>query len=521
MNLKLFSAVFTFIVTPLILPAQNHCPVIPQPQQATLGNGQFLLSQRTALVVSDASLKNAALYLQQQMLQQQHIAVAVQPAAKSLNRIILSIDKDFQNEEGYSLSVKPDAIEVSAATPQGVFYGTISLLQLLEQGKQTDEGLLMDCWNIKDAPRYGWRGLMLDESRHFFGMEKVKSILNWMAYYKLNRFHWHLTDEPAWRIEIKNYPKLALIGGIGTHTNPQSPAQFYTQQQIAEIVNYAAERNIVVIPEIDMPGHATAANRAYPEFSGGGSEKHPEFTFNPGKPETYTYLANILREVNALFPSRMIHLGGDEVSFGNQKWQTNPDIKNLMGQNNLKNVHEVESYFMQRMADTVYSLNAKLLAWDEVANMNFPTEKTIVFWWRHDQPAQLEKTLSKGYEAVICPRLPLYFDFVQDSTHTVGRKWGKGFSPIEDVYRFDINTLPGVNAKTKKQVLGVQANVWTETMVRPDQLDFMLFPRIAALSELGWTSSERKDYEAFSQILKTQFPLYRKEALNFYNPFKN
>ncbi|MCH5599604.1 family 20 glycosylhydrolase [Niabella ginsengisoli] len=361
---------------------------------------------------------------------------------------------------------------------------------------------------------------MLDESRHFFGAEKVKSILDWMAYYKLNRFHWHLTDAPAWRIEIKQYPKLALIGGIGSHSNPDEPAQFYTQEQIAEIVSYAANRNIVVIPEIDMPGHATAANRAYPQFSGGGSEKHPEFTFHPAKEETYQYLTNILREVQAMFPSKMLHLGGDEVSFGNAKWMADAAVKKLMATKGLKTVTDVERYFMQRMADSVFKMNAKLLAWDEVANMDFPKNKTIVFWWRHDKPEQLTTVLNKGYSTVLCPRLPLYFDFVQDSTHTVGRKWGGGFSPLQDVYNFNAENLPGVTSKNQDQILGIQANLWTETMRRSDQLDFMLFPRMAALSEASWKSSEKNNYQEFTGILKKHFILYDKEGINFYNSFK-
>src|SRR5690606_36011303 len=238
----------------------------------------------------------------------------------------------------YRLQVTGKQITITAHSAGGMINGISSLLQLVESRQSQNQQVWVDGWQVNDAPLYKWRGLMLDESRHFFGIKKVKSILNWMAYYKLNRFHWHLTDEPGWRIEIKKYPLLALVGGVGSYTNPYVPAQFYTQDEIAEVVRYAAERNITVIPEIDMPGHATAANRAYPAFSGGGSDKHPEFTFNPGKEETYAYLTHILREVNALFPSGMLHLGGDEVSYGNEKWITNPDIKNLMMRNKLTSV---------------------------------------------------------------------------------------------------------------------------------------------------------------------------------------
>lgn len=498
--------------------AQNGCPVIPQPALAKEVTAGFVLNKSTALIVDDESLLPAANYLQKQLLLQNAIPLSIQPKAMGAN-IRLSLTKKMV-AESYHLNMNAQQIHISGADEASVFYGIISLLQLAATTKNNSGNLILQCWNIEDQPAYGWRGLMLDESRHFFGIDKVKSILNWMAFYKLNRFHWHLTDEPAWRIEIKNYPQLALVGGIGSYTNPNAPAQFYTQEQIAEIIRYAGERHITVIPEIDMPGHATAANKAYPQFSGGGSEKHPEFTFHPGKDETYNYLTNILREVNTLFPSRMLHLGGDEVSFGNDKWLADPDVKKLMARKQLKTVQEVEQYFMQRMADSVYAMNAKLLAWDEVANMNLPKKQTIVFWWRHDKPQQLETTLNNGYQTVLCPRLPFYFDFVQDSTHSVGRKWNKAYSPLEDVYNFNAANQPGVKAANRNQILGVQANVWTEVITDHYRLDYMLYPRIAALAETAWSSAETKSYPSFVQNLKQHFLLYNKERINYFNPFK-
>jgi hexosaminidase len=517
MKFRLF-CVLLLMLAQATMNAQNGCPVIPQPALAKEVKAGFVLNKNTALIVDDASLLPAANYLQKQLLLQNAIPLSIQPNGIGAY-IRLSLTKKMV-AESYQLNMNARQIHISGADEASVFYGIISLLQLAATSQNKSGNLMLQCWNIEDRPAYGWRGLMLDESRHFFGIDKVKSILNWMAFYKLNRFHWHLTDEPAWRIEIKNYPQLALVGGIGSYTNPNAPAQFYTQDQIAEIIRYAEERHITVIPEIDMPGHATAANKAYPQFSGGGSEKHPEFTFHPGKEETYNYLTNILREVNALFPSRMLHLGGDEVSFGNDKWLADPDVKQLMARRQLKTVQEVEQYFMQRMADSVYALNAKLLAWDEVANMNLPKKQTIVFWWRHDKPQQLETTLNNGYQTVLCPRLPFYFDFVQDSTHSVGRKWNKAYSPLEDVYNFNAANQPGVKAANRNQVLGVQANVWTETMADSYRLDYMLYPRIAALAETAWSSAERKNYPSFVRNLKQHFLLYNKERINYFNPFK-
>lgn len=227
----------------------------------------------------------------------------------------------------YSLKTSTKEIVISAADDEGVFNGISSLIQLVASKKVVNGSVNLPAWQIDDKPLYQWRGLMLDESRHFFGKEKVKLLLDWMAFYKLNKFHWHLTDEPGWRLEIKKYPLLTLVGGIGNHTNPNASSNYYTQEDVKEIVRYAAERKIDVIPEIDMPGHARAANRAYPEFSGGGSEKYPHFTFDPGNEGTYKYLTDIIREVDVLFPSKMIHLGGDEVSFGNQQWSKNAGIQ--------------------------------------------------------------------------------------------------------------------------------------------------------------------------------------------------
>src|SRR5690606_20063675 len=303
----------------------------------------FIISSQTKLFIEKPELRSAAGYLQFRMLHMFAIPLIPTPTTHVADVVELRLSNNAtDNEEGYLLSVTDKKVIITGNSTAGVINGISSLLQLAASGSKKDQKIVLAGWNIKDAPLYAWRGLMLDESRHFFGINKVKSILDWMALYKLNRFHWHLTDEPGWRIEIKKYPRLALVGGVGSHTDPNTPAQYYTQDQIAEVVRYAAERNITVIPEIDMPGHATAANRAYPEFSGGGSEKYPNFTFHPGKEATYSYLTDILREVNALFPSGMLHLGGDEVSFGNQQWLSDPEVKKLMAQNKLNNVLEVE-----------------------------------------------------------------------------------------------------------------------------------------------------------------------------------
>ncbi|MCD8539563.1 MAG: family 20 glycosylhydrolase, partial [Leadbetterella sp.] len=348
--------------------------------------------------------------------------------------------------------------------------------------------------------------------------EKVKQILNWMAFYKLNRFHWHLTDEPAWRLEIRKYPLLSLVGGIGNYTDPTAEAKYYTQQDIRDIVAYAARRQIEIIPEIDMPGHATAANRAYPQFSGGGSKNHPDFTFHPAKKGTYTYLTHVLKEVNVLFPSGMVHLGGDEVSFGSEAWNHDRLIDSLKAQQKLTTNREVETYFMRRMADSLFHMNARMGVWDEMADSGLPKDKTIQFWWRHDKPGQLQLALKNGYAAVVCPRIPFYFDFVQEEKHRYGRKWGGAFGSLNDLYAYKIEELRKTETY-KGQILGVQGNLWTETVNTPDRLDYLTFPRLAALAEVGWSSSEVKNYSRFLEQLKKHLNLYKAENLYFYDPF--
>ena len=256
--------------------------------------------------------------------------------------------------EGYSIEASRSLIKVTGGSEAGVFYGLQTVKQMEDHGG-VRTGL------ITDRPRYSWRGFMLDEARHFSGKDRVKMLLDHMAELKMNRFHWHLTDAQGWRIEIKAYPKLTEIGAIGTHSDPNAPRAYYTQDDIREIVAYAAERHITVIPEIDMPGHATAANRSYPEFNGGGSPTQPDFTFNPGKESTYAYLTAILREVAELFPGEYLHLGGDEVNYGSEAWLSNYHVRRLMKHEKLSTLEDVEGYFLHRMADSVAVLGKKLI----------------------------------------------------------------------------------------------------------------------------------------------------------------
>ncbi|MCD8044735.1 MAG: beta-N-acetylhexosaminidase [Tannerellaceae bacterium] len=416
-------------------------------------------------------------------------------------------------EEGYRLSVTTDKITVLASTEQGLFYGKESLVQLVRFGK----GTVRAC-RIEDAPRYKWRGFMLDESRHFFGKEKVKQYLDIMASLKLNIFHWHLTDEPGWRIEIKRYPKLTTIGSMGNWHDPEAPATFYTQEEIKEIVAYAAERHITIIPEFDMPGHATAVCRAYPEVSGGGEGKWEHFTFHPCKDETYEFISNILDEIVELFPSPYIHIGGDEVHYGNQSWFTDPEIQAFIKENNLVNETGLEHYFIRRATDIVASKGKKMIGWDEVIDAGLSPEKATIMWWRHDRKHQLVKALENGFEVIMTPRRPLYADFFQHAGHRVGRYWG-GYNPIEDIYLFP-DPVAHLMKNYEDQVLGMQFSLWTERVADTNRLDFMVFPRLVAVAESAWTGAKAKEYSVFMRKLPHFLEYLEELSIYYFNPFR-
>lgn len=493
---------------------QSHVAVIPQPNAVSLSGGELVLRDHSFVAEPQSLLFSDAgeLFREQLFVRTGFTWFKTAEAGKA---VVVFKQNTALGEEEYILDIGPARIGVEASARAGAHNAVMSLLQLVVFGKA--EGVSrIPLGRIQDKPEFSWRGYMLDESRHFFGVEKVKQILNWMAFYKLNKFHWHLTDEPAWRLEIRKYPLLSLVGGIGTFTDPAAGAEYYTQAEIREIVAYAAKRQIEVIPEIDMPGHATAANRAYPQFSGGGSKNHPDFTFHPAKRGTYTYLTHVLKEVNVLFPAGLVHLGGDEVSFGSEAWNRDRLIDSLKAREKFTTNKEVETYFMRRMADSLFRMNARLGVWDEMADSGLPKDKTIQFWWRHDKPEQLQLALKNGYATVVCPRIPFYFDFVQEEKHRYGRKWGKDFGSLSDLYTYKIEDLRKTETY-KGQILGVQGNLWTETVNTADRLDYLTFPRLAALAEVGW--SRTKNYDRFLQELKKHLGLYKEENLYFYDPF--
>jgi len=486
--------------------------IIPFPNHYELTAGKLTIPRTLTISSSDSEFSGIIPVFRQSARD----FYSVKVEQKDENGFIRLIrNSGEKNHEGYRLTIKPDGITVEAGYANGCFYGLQTVLQLA--GNAAAGGSLR-CAVIEDSPRYEWRGLMLDESRHFQGMTEVKRLLDFMALQKLNKFHWHLTDAQGWRIEIKKYPLLTEVGGKGDLTNPNGPVQFYTQEEIKEIVKYAGQRFIEVIPEIEMPGHATAAVKSYPEFGGGGSEQCPDFTFNPGEKETYGFLTDILDEIITLFPSRYIHIGGDEVHFGNEHWNDIAGVHQLMQAHQLKDLPDVEHYFLNRMADSLRVRGKIAVGWDEVVTAGLPKSGTLVMWWRHEKPQQLGEALTKGYEVVLCPRIPLYLDFVQYNLHTYGRRWSGGaFAPIESVYRFPGKEFTGGISVSSPLVKGIQGNVWTEKIATPERLQFMVFPRLSALAEAAWSDDDVKNYASFNLRMNNMISLYKRMGLTFFD----
>ena len=377
-------------------------------------------------------------------------------------------------QEAYELKIRRKGITVRYATDAGRFYAEKTLGQLARGGE-------MHTGVIRDEPRYSWRGFMLDESRHFLGKEKVEQLLDMMAECKLNRFHWHLTDNQGWRIEIKAFPELTSVGAVGNRTDPEAPAAFYTQEEIREIVRYAAERQIEIIPEIDMPGHSKALVKSIPGIGTGG-------TLNPASERAYEVIAAILREVAELFPGRYLHIGGDEV---NQKvWKDIPEVVALMEREGLKFVQEVQDYFGRRVAGIVLSLGKTVMGWDDIRSSGVSPDHLVLHWWQtRFYEEKFHDCLRKGYRVVACPNVPMYFDYRQEEFHRFA--FGKNISKLQEIYEFTADDNP--------LVIGLQANLWSELVHNSDRLDFMTYPRLFALAEAAWT--ERRDYPDFLRRL--------------------
>lgn len=410
----------------------------------------------------------------------------------------------------YGLQVNKERITLQAPTAEGLFLGTRTLIQLLETSRTRSS---IACMNIIDHPRFGWRGMHLDVCRHFFPIEFVKKYIDLLARYKMNSFHWHLTEDQGWRIEIKKYPKLTEVGAwrSGSQIGPYSRREydsipyggFYTQEQIREVVAYAQARHINVVPEIEMPGHAMAALAAYPELSctGGLFEVQRgwgvfEDVFCP-KEETFTFLENVLSEVMELFPSEYIHIGGDECP--KERWKTCAHCQALIKEHGLKDEHGLQSYFIQRMEKFVNGKGRMIIGWDEILEGGLAPNATVMSWQGVEGGIAAAKA---GQDAIMSPGSHCYFDHYQGDPANEPLAIG-GFTTVQKVYSYE--PVPtGLSIKEAEHILGAQGNVWTEYILTSDHVEYMALPRMAALAEVVWSPKENRNEADFMNRLEVE-----------------
>ena len=502
--------------------SQNPC-IIPAPTKVERAVGNFILDGHQKIFYRSDNEKTAGSILQSELKAQKRLAFQLVPAGNATaDGVFVELDaREIFPNEGYSLTISSNRVVLRAASDTGLFYAIQSLLQMVSAQSGAKQGVIsLPAMSITDAPRFEWRGFLLDESDHFYGKQTVEEVLDLMASLKLNRFHWHLTDDYGWRVEIKRYPKLTQIGASRNFEHTNTVPQFYSQDEVHEIVEYARKRHIVIVPEIDMPGHATAATMAYPEFGEGGMGHWAGYTFHPAKPETYEFLKNILREICDLFPGQYIHLGGDEVWFGNRQWTNDPTIVKFTRDLGYTNSVQLEGNFNRRMAAIVHDLGRTPLGWDELVAADADPKYTGVFWWRQDKTNILTEAAARDYRVVLCPRLPTYLNYVQDDFQKVGRRWKKIFNSIDLVYDFPDKVIANnVPAGKEKNIIGVEGCLWTEFVPDCTRANYMIFPRLAAIAEDAWTPTVRKSEAEFMGRLPAFLRELDRRQISHYDPF--
>lgn len=518
--------IFKSVLFSTLLLIGNSCSerkeidVIPMPRSVEYHSGNFTISPETKFYTNLSAESRQALtdYLEGTSLG----SVPFAESATGNNGIELNLcdNSIVTGNEAYRIEIDKKGVRLSANTETGIFYGLQTLLQLLNNG----DNKTLPALTINDSPRFPYRGLHLDVSRHFFDKEFVKKQLNAMAYFKMNRLHWHLTDGAGWRIEIKKYPRLTSFAAwrpfdklndwwVGGRTfceqdDPRAVGGYYTQDDIREVVAYAAERHITIIPEIEMPGHSEEVLATYPELSCSG-KPYVNADFCIGTEKTFEFLENVLLEVIDLFPSEYIHIGGDEAS--KSSWKTCPRCQKRMADEHLNSVDELQSYMIHRIEKFLNDHGRKIIGWDEIIEGGLSPTATVMSWRGEEGGI---KAVKAGNQAIMTPGKYCYLDAFQDAPNTQPMAIG-GYLTLEKVYSFE--PVPdSLSTKEAELILGVQGNVWTEHIPTPEHYEYMIYPRILALAEIGWSPSEVKKWDNFHTRALQAVNILREQG---YNPF--
>jgi hexosaminidase len=503
------------------LPLVAHGGVIPAPRKVELIAGAFTVDSTVVLRVpaGDRDADAAARYLADLWTRTNGLTlpIGVKGARAGSRTIEFRRGRGF-GAEGYKIEAKPQRILVTASTPAGLFYGAVTLWQLLPAGAGGGD---IQAQTIIDGPQYAWRGLMLDSARHFQSPAFVKSMIDWMAWHKLNVLQWHLTDDQGWRLEIKRYPKLTSVGSwripatLPGRAAPKPYGGYYSQEDVRSIVAFAAERHVQVIPEIDMPGHAQAAVAAYPEI--GSIDGHPAvkvsstwgvnpYLFNL-EPSTFEFLRNVLDEVLQLFPSRYVHIGGDEAVKG--QWKSSALVQARAAQLGIKDAVALQTYFTQEIGGYLTSKGRRAVGWDEIMQPGLPRDVVVMSW---HGTAGARAAAIRGNDAILAPDPGLYLDHRQ--SRLAGEPPGRlAVLSVKDVYDFEPRDAELTSAQ-QQHVLGLQAELWSEHIQTERRVEWMALPRAAALAEAGW-SSQPKNWPDFLRRLAPMFARYRAFNLNY------
>lgn len=495
-----------------------HPSIIPSPAQLREGEGHFALSAETPIVAHGEAASKAAEALNARLEQLHGLSLPVVEATAAPHIELALSDTEG---ESYTLSVTPEGVRASGGAA-GLYYAAQTIALLYQGGT-------LPALEIADAPRFGWRGLHLDVSRHFFGVETVKRLIDVMALFKLNTFHWHLTDDQGWRAEIKKYPRLTEVGAwreqtlIGHHHSQPwafdgTPhGGFYTQDEMREVVRYAQERHITVVPEIDMPGHMQAAIAAYPELGNFGQSDGVRQVWDIStqvlsvREESILFMQDVLSELLDIFPSTFIHVGGDECP--KQEWRESEEMQARIGALGLKDEHELQSYFMRRMDAFLSERGRRLIGWDEILEGGLAPGATVMSWRGVKGGIQAAQA---GHDVVMTPGSHLYFDHYQSEDHQREPLAIGGHTSLARVYSFE--PIPAeLTPAEARHVLGVQANTWTEYIPDAAQLEYMMFPRALALAEVAWSPPEKNEAD-FLRRLPTALAALKKLGVNHREP---
>jgi len=506
---------------------KSDLDIIPKPFKATPTGSTFHFNKKTVLLLSDNEEKRDAQIFQSSL----HLITGLSPAIAHKafsNYIRLALDSNSVSDtEGYLLVIDNKHISITGHDAAGVFYGLQSLIQLTSRSiNHTIPGCI-----IEDHPRFAYRGMHLDVSRHFFTADQIKKWIDVLALYKINTFHWHLTDDQGWRIEIKRYARLQTVAAYRNETlighKKETPHVFdgkryggyYTQDEVKQVVKYATERHITIIPEIEMPGHATAALTAYPNLGcTGGPYQTATYwgvfgdVYCAGNNATFVFLQDVLDEILALFPSKYIHIGGDECP--KQRWHSCPKCQKRMSDENLTDESELQSYFIKRIERYLNSKGRQVIGWDEILEGGLSPGATVMSWTGEKGGISAAK---QQHQAVMTPEKYVYLDYYQ-SLYPGEQLAAGGYLPLKKIYNYE--PLPSeLDSAQSKYILGIQANVWSEYLDSKQKAEYAMFPRMLALSETAWSSEDNRNYLDFLNRLRQQYPLLKKLDIHAANVF--